>query len=330
MQRGYTFVMVDLRGFGGSSGCLDWGGPGEQSDVVSSVNWLASRSWSNGRVGMYGKSYDGVTGLVGVNKRPAGLKAVVAQEPVYDLYRYLYGDGIRRLNSAATPALYNLINLTPGPALGQPALLGQRRGRPHPPRLQRPEPARPDGRRRPQLALLAAAQPDPRRRRARRCRCSSPRAPPRTTRWPTAWPSTCATTPATSAPGWARGSTCAAPRRARRTTSRPAAATSNVGRLKMGRAGFFDEVMRFYDRFLKGAKTTRRPPARAADQRRHLARRGRLAAERLARPEQPVPHRQLHRRRRRLRHRHGHRAACGRSPSRCPTPPTWPARAARP
>ena len=34
MQRGYTFVMVDLRGFGGSSGCLDWGGPGEQADVV--------------------------------------------------------------------------------------------------------------------------------------------------------------------------------------------------------------------------------------------------------------------------------------------------------
>src|SRR3954465_11298660 len=29
MERGYTFVMVDLRGFGGSSGCPDWGGPGE-------------------------------------------------------------------------------------------------------------------------------------------------------------------------------------------------------------------------------------------------------------------------------------------------------------
>src|SRR5215217_9172273 len=28
MERGYTFVMVDLRGFGGSTGCLDWGGPG--------------------------------------------------------------------------------------------------------------------------------------------------------------------------------------------------------------------------------------------------------------------------------------------------------------
>ena len=37
MERGYTFVMVDLRGFGGSGGCLDWGGPGEQADVKAAV-----------------------------------------------------------------------------------------------------------------------------------------------------------------------------------------------------------------------------------------------------------------------------------------------------
>ena len=57
-KRGYTFVMVDLRGFGGSTGCLDWSGPGEQADVVNAVTWAASRPWSNGKVGMYGKSYD--------------------------------------------------------------------------------------------------------------------------------------------------------------------------------------------------------------------------------------------------------------------------------
>ena len=89
--------------------------------MVSAVRWAAARPWSTGSVGMYGKSYDGVTGLIGANRHPAGLKAVVSQEPVYDLYRYLYGDGIRRLNSIATPALYDLIDLTPGPALDDPA-----------------------------------------------------------------------------------------------------------------------------------------------------------------------------------------------------------------
>src|SRR3954471_14162271 len=69
---------------------------------------------------MYGKSYDAATGLIGVDKQPAGLKAVVSQEPVYDLYRYLYGDGIRRENSVLTPALYDLIDATPGPLADDP------------------------------------------------------------------------------------------------------------------------------------------------------------------------------------------------------------------
>src|SRR5437763_7020038 len=69
---------------------------------------------------MYGKSYDALTGLTGVDKRPHALGAVVSQEPVYDLYRYLYGDGMRRENSVATPALYDAIALTPGPAADDP------------------------------------------------------------------------------------------------------------------------------------------------------------------------------------------------------------------
>jgi hypothetical protein len=37
--------------------------------------------------------------------------------------------------------------------------------------------------------------------------------------------------------------------------------TDSTGRLKMGRSGFFDEVMRFYDRFLKGvAPAVQDPP----------------------------------------------------------------------
>ena len=116
MQRGYTFVMVDLRGFGGSSGCLDWGGPGEQADVKAAVEWAAAQPWSTGKVGMYGKSYDGVTGLMGIAQQPRGLAAVVAQEPVYDMYRYLYSNRVRFENSLATPPLYDAIAGTPGTA----------------------------------------------------------------------------------------------------------------------------------------------------------------------------------------------------------------------
>src|SRR3954463_5446085 len=114
MEKGYTWVQVDLRGFGGGAACLDWAGRGEQADVKAAVEWAAGQPWSTGKVGMYGKSYDGVTGLIGIKQQPKGLAAVVSQEPVYDLYRYLYMNQVRYVNSLLTPALYDGIAASPG------------------------------------------------------------------------------------------------------------------------------------------------------------------------------------------------------------------------
>ena len=241
MDKGYTFVMVDLRGFGGSSGCLDWGGDGEQADVVNAVQWAAAQPWSTGKVGMYGKSYDGVTGLIGVNRRPAGLKAVVSQEPVYDLYRYLYGDGMRRANSVLTPALNDLIDATPAPAADDPGY--NTNGIDD---TQRPG----------CLALNYADQAadDDHGSAYWRKRNLIPGA-------------TGSTVPLFLTQGLTENNTVAdgtaqylqnhggyerawlGPWEHVRGNE-----TDESGRLKMGRAGWFDEVMRFYDRFLKGTE----------------------------------------------------------------------------
>jgi pimeloyl-ACP methyl ester carboxylesterase len=239
MQRGYAFVMVDLRGFGGSSGCLDWGGPGEQADVVHAIRWAATRSWSTGNVGMYGKSYDGVTGLIGANHHPEGLKAVVSQEPVYDLYRYLYGDGIRRENSLVTPALYDLIDLTAGPALDDPAYNAQGLDD-----TQRPGC--------PVLNLLDQGANDDHASAYWKARDLI--APARNS-----------TVPLFLTQGLTENNTVAdgtaqylqAHGGYERAWLGPwehvrGNETDENGRLKMGRKGFFDEVMRFYGRFLKG------------------------------------------------------------------------------
>ena len=243
MERGYTFVMVDLRGFGGSTGCLDWGGPGEQADVVSAINWAGAQPWSTGKVGMYGKSYDGVTGLLGVNEHPSALKAVVAQEPVYDLYRYLYGDGIRRLNSVATPALYDLIDLTPGSIQDDPAYNANGAND-----TQRPGC--------PVLNLADQGGNDDHYSDYWRQRNLIPGAKG-------------STVPLFLTQGLTENNTVAdgtqqyltnhggyerawlGPWEHVRGNERDAS-----GRLKMGRAGFFDETMRFYDRFLKGIAPT--------------------------------------------------------------------------
>ncbi len=114
LDRGYTYVMVDLPGFGGSGGCNDWGGAREQGAVKAAVEWAAGQRWSSGKVGLMGKSYDAWTGLMAIARRPRGLAAVVAMEPVYSGYRYLYTDGVRYSNSQSTPLIFQLLDAQPG------------------------------------------------------------------------------------------------------------------------------------------------------------------------------------------------------------------------
>src|SRR4051794_28693232 len=105
LTKGYTYVMVDLPGFGGSAGCNDWGGAREQDAVRAAVEWAAAQPWSTGKVAMLGKSYDGWTGLMAMAQQPHGLAAVVSMEPVFSGYRYLWMNGIRHpLNWPATIA----------------------------------------------------------------------------------------------------------------------------------------------------------------------------------------------------------------------------------
>jgi predicted acyl esterase len=113
-DRGYTYVMVDLPGTGGSGGCNDWGGPSEQAAVKAAVEWAASQSWSTGKVALYGKSYDGWTGLMGLAQRPKGLAAVVSQEPVVSGYLYNFMHGVRFATSVTIPASFSVVDATPG------------------------------------------------------------------------------------------------------------------------------------------------------------------------------------------------------------------------
>lgn len=112
-DRGYALVLVDLRGFGGSTGCLDFAGPGEQADVRAAIDWAATQPWSTGAVDMYGMSYDAVTALIGNNLDQDALKAVVAQEPLWDPYRNIHSGGVPRSTTVSISAEYNSIAQLP-------------------------------------------------------------------------------------------------------------------------------------------------------------------------------------------------------------------------
>ncbi|MDP3712324.1 MAG: CocE/NonD family hydrolase [Mycobacteriales bacterium] len=113
-QKGYGLIYVDSRGYGSSGGCNDLGGPGEQSDTKAAVEWAAKQTFSNGKVGMWGKSYDAWTQVMALSQKPKGLAATVIQSPLIDGYRLAFENGVHwSATWYVTPTLYTDYDLTP-------------------------------------------------------------------------------------------------------------------------------------------------------------------------------------------------------------------------
>jgi len=98
MRHGYVFVRAEARGAGASEGVrvADFT-PREAQDGADLVDWIARQPWSNGKVGMTGGSYPGITQLTVAAEAPPALKAIFPAAPALDLYR---------LASAGTGALH--------------------------------------------------------------------------------------------------------------------------------------------------------------------------------------------------------------------------------
>ena len=61
VPHGYGVAQVSVFGTGESNHCMDLMGTDEQRGIDAAVSWLGSQGWSNGKVGIIGKSYDGST-----------------------------------------------------------------------------------------------------------------------------------------------------------------------------------------------------------------------------------------------------------------------------
>ncbi|HEX9891674.1 MAG TPA: CocE/NonD family hydrolase [Actinomycetota bacterium] len=92
--RGYVVAMMDLRGTGRSTGCLDHLGPKDASDMKLVIEWLATRPYSNGRVGMTGHSYVGSTPSLAASVRPKGLVTIVPSAGLASMYDHQYQKGV--------------------------------------------------------------------------------------------------------------------------------------------------------------------------------------------------------------------------------------------
>jgi uncharacterized protein len=75
-QHGYVFAIVDARGRGNSEGAFEpfFQEPPDGHDVVE---WLARQSWSNGKIAMWGGSYQGFDQWMTLREAPEHLATVV-------------------------------------------------------------------------------------------------------------------------------------------------------------------------------------------------------------------------------------------------------------
>lgn len=83
--QGYIVVIQDVRGRGTSQGEFDLF-VNEIDDGLDSIHWAENLSGSNGKIGMYGFSYQGMTQLYAASHQPEALKTICPAMIAYDLY----------------------------------------------------------------------------------------------------------------------------------------------------------------------------------------------------------------------------------------------------
>ncbi|MGH2723655.1 MAG: CocE/NonD family hydrolase [Actinomycetota bacterium] len=86
-DRHYVTVHASVRGTGCSSGEFDLFSWRSALDGREVIEWIARQPWSNGRVGIYGHSYGGLTGFMVAATRPPHLVAASVSGLIEDLYR---------------------------------------------------------------------------------------------------------------------------------------------------------------------------------------------------------------------------------------------------
>jgi putative CocE/NonD family hydrolase len=95
LRHGYVVAAVDSRGSGASFGRFEGlFNDKESGDAYEITEWLAAQPWSNGNIGMYGRSYLAMTQYMAAGRKPPHLKAIFPEVGGADFYEVIYRGGI--------------------------------------------------------------------------------------------------------------------------------------------------------------------------------------------------------------------------------------------
>jgi predicted acyl esterase len=106
--RGYAVVDMSLRGTGESGGCYEFKNPKDVDDVDQVVDWIADQAWSDGDVGMIGRSYDGTAAWAGAASGNEHLETIVPISGAVDGPHLYYKNGTSETRGFMQPTFYYL------------------------------------------------------------------------------------------------------------------------------------------------------------------------------------------------------------------------------
>jgi predicted acyl esterase len=119
LDAGYAVVGVQIRGTGCSEGNFEFRGPAEASDGAAAIEFVASQTWSDGHVGMFGDSFPGLTQPGVAALHPKGLVALAPWQIVDDTYRDVaYPGGLGNAEFGVFWGIYNQPFASAGAASG--------------------------------------------------------------------------------------------------------------------------------------------------------------------------------------------------------------------
>ena len=105
VPHGYALAQVSTFGTGKSTHCQDVKGLGEQIGIQAAVHWLGEQNWSNGNVGLMGKSYAGTTNWEAAQNPSQHLKTIVPISGSIGVQQMFYRNG----SSEARAMLYDVL-----------------------------------------------------------------------------------------------------------------------------------------------------------------------------------------------------------------------------
>lgn len=93
VPHGFAVAQVSVFGTGESNHCMDLMGDDEQRGIHAAVEWLGTQPWSNGNVGIIGKSYDGSTPWQAAAMGSSHLKTIVPMSGLIGVHDLMWRNG---------------------------------------------------------------------------------------------------------------------------------------------------------------------------------------------------------------------------------------------